>query len=100
MLSSDQLAFWGVILVLVLTGLDLVMTMAKIYEGGFVDANPLAQLFIDNGLEWGIIVFKTAAASFFACVCLKNLELTTTQIGVGFAALAHCLLTFHWTLLV
>ena len=100
MLSAEELAMCGVIVVLVLTGLDLLLTMAKIYEGGFVDANPIAQMSIDHGLEWGIIVFKTSAASFFGWVCLKNLHLTTTQVGVGFVALAHCMLTFHWFLIV
>ena len=100
LISMEELAFWGVVGVLCLTALDLFLTMAKISEGSFMDANPIAQMFIDNGIEWGIIVFKVLAATFFAHVCLKNLHLLTTQIGVGLVALAHVLLTFHWTLLI
>lgn len=99
MISLEALTYWGIIAILVMAGLDLVLTMTKINHGPFRDANPLAQIFISNGVAWGLIIFKIGAASFFSWVCLKNLELLTTQIGVGFAVMAHFLLTFHWVLL-
>jgi hypothetical protein len=100
MLSGRDLAYWGVIVVLVLTGLDLLLTMMKISTGPFVDANPLAQMFIEHGVEWGLVIFKASAAGFFGCVCLKNLDLPVTQFGVALVTFAHLMLTFHWTLLV
>jgi hypothetical protein len=100
MISGRDLAFCGVILVLVLTSLDLLLTMAKISAGPFMDANPLAQIFIAHGVEWGLVLFKVAAAGFFGWICLRNLHLPITQFGVGLVALAHLMLTFHWTLLV
>lgn len=100
MLSGRDLAYCGVIVVLVLTGLDLLLTMLKISSGPFVDANPLAQMFIEHGVEWGLVIFKVSAAGFFGWVCLKNLHLPITQVGVGLVTFAHVMLIFHWTLLM
>ncbi|MFW6045145.1 MAG: hypothetical protein ACOCR1_05305 [Planctomycetota bacterium] len=99
LISLEDLAFWGVISVLIMAGLDLMLTMGKISTGPFVDANPLAQMFIEHGVEWGLVLFKVGSATFFAWICLANLHLPITQIGVGIATLAHLLLTFHWTLI-
>lgn len=98
MMSLERITHWGVVAVLGMAALDLVLTMAKISGGTFVDANPLAQLFIENGIAWGLIIVKIGAATFFGYVCLKHLDLTTTQVGVGLAAFAHILLMFHWVL--
>ncbi len=98
-ISMETMTYWGIVAILVMAGLDLVLTMLKIHNGPFSDANPLAQIFISRGVAWGLIIFKIAAASFFSWVCFNNLKLLTTQIGVGFAALAHVLLMFHWVLL-
>ena len=96
---AEDLALVGVVLVLLLSGLDLLLTLAKIAEGPFMDANPIAQMLIQNGLYAALVVFKCGAAGFFAWICLKNRHLLTTQIGVGIAFVAHALVSFHWVMI-
>lgn len=98
MISLEGLTYYGTVSVLVMAILDLILTLSKMRAGPFIDANPLAQIFIENGVTWGLICFKLAAATFFGWMCLKNLTLVTTQVGVAIAAVAHLLLAFHWVL--
>ena len=97
-ISSAELAVIGVVIVLVLSFLDLFLTMFRIYTGPFQDSNPIAQMIIEWGLPEGLVVLKVGACLFFGYVCLKYRELLVTQIGVGFACLAHLLLMFYWAI--
>ena len=96
--SGKDLAMCGIVLVLVLAGVDLVLTLAKIWQGSFVDDNPIAQVLIANGMHGMLVVFKLTAAALFALVCIKHRHRLSAQIGVGIAALVHLVVFFHWML--
>lgn len=96
---AENLPVYGVILVVVLCMVDLVLTLVKIAEGPFVDANPIAQSIIDSGFYAGLILLKLSAVSLFSWTCIKNRDLLITKVGVAVAAVAHILLTFHWTVM-
>ncbi len=93
---SENLPIYGIILVVVLCILDLVLTLAKIAQGSFVDANPIAQSMIQSGFHSGLILLKIYAISIFVWVCTKNRHLLITKVGIAAVAVIHILLTFHW----
>ena len=94
---SESLPLYGIILVVVLCILDLVLTLIKISQGPFVDANPIAQRMIQSGFHSGLIFLKIYAISIFSWVCTKNRHLLITKVGIATAAVVYILLTFHWT---
>ena len=93
----ENLPIYGIILVAVLCILDLVLTMIKIAQGPFVDANPIAQSIIQSGFYSGLILLKIYAVSIFVWVCTKNRHLLITKVGITTSAIVYILLTFHWT---
>ncbi len=95
---SENLPIYGIILVVVLCILDLVLTLIKIAQGPFMDANPIAQSMIQSGFYSGLILLKIYAVSIFAWVCTKNRHLLITKVGITTTAIAYILLTFHWTM--
>ncbi len=95
---NRDMPIYGVICVVVLCILDLVLTLIKICQGPFVDANPIAQFMIQNGFYATLIACKLFALVFFAWVCTRNRHLLVTKVGVGVCVLAYLLLTFHWTI--
>ena len=95
---SENLPIYGIILVVVLCILDLVLTLAKIAQGPFVDANPIAQSIIQSGFHSGLILLKIYAISIFTWVCTKNRHLLITKMGIATASVTYILLTFHWAM--
>ncbi|MBS3762371.1 MAG: hypothetical protein KGZ25_03595, partial [Planctomycetes bacterium] len=65
-ISATDLALWGIVIVVLLAGCDLLLTLMKISAGNFVDDNPVAQVFIKHGMHAGLITFKVSAVTFFA----------------------------------
>ena len=94
---SENLPIYGIILVVVLCILDLVLTLIKLAQGPFVDANPIAQSIIQSGFHVGLILLKIYAVSIFVWVCTKNRHLLITKVGIATTAVLYLLLTFHWT---
>ncbi len=98
LVNAEELAVIGVVIILLMSVLDLALTMYSIYTGPFQDSNPIAQFIIDIGVPEGLVLLKAVACVFFAWVCIKHKDLLLTQVGVGFACFVHFLLMFYWAI--